>query len=46
MTPEELKGYNAAALGEPFDPNQSAQWRAGWRKYQDDMTRSESARFI
>jgi hypothetical protein len=46
MTPDEFKGYDAAALGQPFDRNQSVQWRAGWRKYHDDMTRSESVRFV
>ena len=37
-------GYNAAALGLPFDRLKPQAWREGWDAYHADETRSETVR--
>jgi hypothetical protein len=46
MTKNERAGYDAAALCEPRDPQQSAEWLAGWDRYEADMARSETQRYV
>jgi hypothetical protein len=46
MTPSKFtQGYNAAALGETFDAQETGDWKRGWQAFFDDETRSESVRW-
>lgn len=39
-------GYDAHSVGEPLDKAQSEAWQMGWNEWENDMTRSESVKYI
>ena len=43
-SPDFRAGYDAAALGLPFDRLKPQAWREGWDAYHADETSSETAR--
>lgn len=44
--PEYRKGYNAAALCEPYDEGQTPDWREGWKAYQEAIDATETGKYI
>lgn len=39
-------GYDAAALGEPYDQSRPISWEDGWQAFQNDERKSEIVKFI